>query len=257
MNLKEKESNMRLSITISGCFVFLALMLMGFGFYEPAAESSMPAPASAVISGVVTFQGSVPKLGEINMAADPGCMNKHAEKVFSQALVLGKNNTMANIFVRVISGLPKKNYPAPKEPVVLNQIGCMYSPHVFGVMVDQPLKILNSDGILHNIHPLPKINRKFNVAMPKTITETEKVFNKVEEDKFTIKCDVHPWMNAYAAVMSHPFYSVTGKDGKYSISGLDAGTYEIEAWHEKLGTMTAKVTVKAGETATADFAFKK
>ena len=171
---------MRLSITISLFSIFLLFTLTGFAVYEPSVSSSAPAfNATGTISGTVTFSGKVPKLGQIKMDADPGCLNKHKEAVFSQALVLGKNNTMANIFVRVTKGLPKKDYPAPKEPVVLDQHGCMYSPHVFGVMVDQPLKILNSDGILHNIHPLPKVNRKFNLAMPKTVTETEKVFKKV------------------------------------------------------------------------------
>lgn len=248
---------MRQLISLSMFFLFLLLMLSGYS-YEPSTETSAPAlNASATISGTVTFQGKVPKLGTIKMNADPGCLNKHKTAVLSQALVLGKNNTMGNIFVRVIKGLPKKEYAPPKEPVVLNQIGCLYEPHVLGVMAGQPLKILNSDGILHNIHPLPKVNRKFNLAMPKTVTETEKVFKKVEEEKFKIKCDVHPWMSAYAAVMSNPFYDVTGKDGKFTISGLDGGSYEIEAWHEKLGTLTAKVTVKAGETATSDFVFKK
>jgi plastocyanin len=247
---------MRISISTGVSFLFL-ITIMGFT-YLPSPKSPSPHfNATGTISGTVTFDGKVPKLGEIKMNADPECMSKHAEKVFSEALVLGKNNTMANIFVRIKSGLAKKEYAPPKEPVVLDQHGCMYSPHVFGVMAGQTLKILNSDGILHNIHPLPKENRPFNLAMPKAIKVTEKVFKKVEEEKFTIKCDVHPWMHAYAAVMSNPFYAVTKEDGKFSIAGLDPGTYEIEAWHEKLGTLTAKVTVKAGETTTSNFTYKK
>lgn len=249
---------MKRSITVAMLFMFLCLLLTGFIFFTPPTESKSPNfTASATISGTVTFQGKIPKLGKIKMDADPGCLIKHSETVYSQALVLGKNNTMANIFVRVKSGLSNKKFDPPKEPVVLDQRGCMYSPHVFGIMVGQTLKVLNSDGILHNIHPLPKKNRPFNAAMPKTVKEIERSFKKVEEDKFTIKCDVHPWMNAYAAVMSHPFFSVTGKDGKYTITGLDPGTYEIEAWHEKLGTQTLKITVKAGETASLNFTFKK
>jgi len=220
---------MKRSITIGVFFLFLLMILTGFVLNKPPVSSKALFNATATISGTVTFEGKVPKLRKIKMDADPGCLVKHSESVLSQALVLGDNNTMGNIFVRVTSGLPEKEYATPKESVVLDQNGCMYSPHVFGIMVNQTLKILNSDGILHNIHPLPKKNRKFNIAMPKAIKVTEKVFKKVEEEKFKIKCDVHPWMNAYTAVMSHPFYSVTAKDGKFSISGLDAGTYEIEA----------------------------
>lgn len=247
-------------------FSAVVLGLMGFAYVgfgdggvEPAAASvgTSSKVAGATITGTVVYEGAIPKLRTLNMGAEPTCAAKHSTPPKSQALVLGPGNKMANVFVKVKSGLPKKTYEPPKEPVVVDQNGCVYEPHVFAVMVNQPVKILNSDGVLHNVHPLPKINRAFNLAMPKTVTETVKTFEKVEEDMFPIKCDVHPWMQAFMCVMSHPFYSVTGTDGKFTISGLEPGTYEIEAWHERLGTQTAKVTVAAGETKTVDFTFKR
>ena len=123
-----------------------------------------------------------------------------------------------------------------------------------GIMVGQTYRILNSDGILHNIHSLPKVNTQFNKAMPPTLKETTTTFAK-PEPIFQIKCDVHPWMSAYVGVFTHPFFSVTGTDGKYTISGLDPGTYEITAWHERLGTQTASVTVGATDTKTQNFKF--
>ena len=219
--------------------------------------SEMPAAATATISGTVTFQGKVPKLGILKMDAEPVCAAKHKTPVRSEALVLGKGNTMGNIFIRIKSGLNGKKYPVPKETVVIDQNGCMYKPHVFGIRAGQTLKILNSDGILHNIHPLPKINKQFNLAMPKFKKSSRKKFMKVEETPFLIKCDVHPWMGAYAAVMGHPFFDVTGKDGIFKLTGLPPGTYEVEAWHEKLGTQTATVTVTGGESKTVNFTFKR
>ncbi len=237
---------------------FVSFTLMGFIYVELGEEEAKEAPAAgATISGTVTYEGAVPRLRTIDMGAEPTCAAKHSSGAKSQALVLGDGNTMGNIFVRVKSGLSKTSYDPPKEPVVVDQEGCVYDPHVFGVMAGQDIKFLNSDGVLHNVHPLPKVNRGFNLAMPKTVTETTKKFDKVEEDKFVVKCDVHPWMQAYMAVMPHPFFNVTAKDGKYTISGLEPGTYEIEAWHERLKTVTATVTVKAGETATQDFTFKR
>jgi plastocyanin len=162
---------------------------------------------------------------------------------------------MGNIMVWVSDGLPAgKTWPAPQTPVVLDQKGCQYVPHVMGIMVGQPYRILNSDGILHNIHTLPEINRAFNRAMPATLTEVTTTFD-MPEAVFQVKCDVHPWMSAYIGVFSHPFFSTTGADGTFTISGLEPGTYEISAWHERLGTQTASITVGDGESTSQDFTF--
>ncbi len=211
--------------------------------------------AASSITGTVTFDGKPPALRPIAMDADPVCAKKHSGPVPNEMLVLGSGNTMGNIMVWVSKGLPAgKTWPVPKTPVVLDQNGCMYKPHVMGIMVGQAYKILNSDGILHNIHTLPKINPAFNKGMPGTIKEATTVFNKPEE-VFHIKCDVHPWMSAYIAVFTHPFFAVTGPDGKFTISGLDPGTYQITAWHERLGTQTASVTVGANDTKAQNFKF--
>jgi plastocyanin len=210
---------------------------------------------AATITGTVTYDGKVPNLKPLDMGADAACAKMHTSPQPSDVLVLGSGNAMANIMVSVASGLPAgKTWPAPKDPVVMDQKGCRYEPHVFGLMIDQPFKVLNSDGILHNVHALPKVNAPFNMAMPPTVKESTKSFGKAE-GMFMIKCDVHPWMSSYAGVFSNPFFSVTKNDGKFSISGLDAGTYEIQAWHEKLGVQKATVTVTGSETKTVGFKF--
>ena len=219
-----------------------------------AAWQGVGAAASSV-TGTVTFAGTPPALKPLSMDADPVCAKKHSGPVPAEMLVLGPNNSMANIMVWVSKGLPAgKTFPAPTTPVVLDQNGCQYKPHVMGIMVGQPYKILNSDGILHNIHTLPKVNPSFNQAFPATRKEATTKFDKPEAI-FGIKCDVHPWMSAFVGVFTHPFFSVTSTDGKFTISGLDPGTYEITAWHEKMGTQTATVTVAANETKTQNFKF--
>ena len=213
------------------------------------------AHAASTITGTVTFDGKPPALKPLAMDADPACAKMHSKPAPNEMLVLGNGNTMGNILVWVSKGVPAgKTFPAPKNPAVLDQKGCQYVPHVQGIMVGQAYRILNSDGILHNVHALPKINRGFNRPMPATVKEATATFDK-PEDVFQIKCDVHPWMNAYVGVFTHPFFSATGTDGKFTISGLDPGTYEITAWHERLGTQTATVTVGANETKTQDFKF--
>ena len=212
--------------------------------------------AASSITGTVTFDGKAPTMRPLAMEADPVCHKKHGGKApLSEALVLGSGNTMGNIMVWVSKGLPSgKTFPAPKTPVTLDQNGCLYKPHVMGIMVGQPYRILNSDGVLHNVHTLPKLNKTFNQGMPATLKEVSTSFAK-PEGMFQIKCDVHPWMTAYIGVFTHPFYSATAADGKFTISGLDPGTYEITAWHERLGTQTASVTVAANETKAQNFKF--
>ena len=211
--------------------------------------------AASSITGTVTFAGKAPALRPLSMDADPACAKMHSKPVPNEMLVLGSGNTMGNILVWVSKGLPAgKTWPPPKQPAVLDQKGCQYVPHVMGIMVGQAYRILNSDGILHNVHALPKVNRGFNRPMPATVKESTATFDK-PEDVFQIKCDVHPWMNAYVGVFTHPFFSVTGTDGKFSLAGLEPGTYEITAWHERLGTQKMSVTVGANETKVQDVKF--
>jgi plastocyanin len=213
------------------------------------------AVAASTITGTMTFDGKPPALKPLAMDADPACAKKHSTPVPDQRLVLGGGNTLGNVLVWVSKGVPSgKTWPAPKTPVTLDQQGCVYAPHVQGIMVGQAYRILNSDGILHNVHALPKVNPQFNKPMPPTMKETTTTFAK-PENVFPIKCDVHPWMQAYIGVFTHPFFSASGADGKFTISGLDPGTYEITAWHEVLGTQTATITVAANETKSQNFKF--
>jgi plastocyanin len=240
-----KEPNMR----VIGKRLWLAVGLVAVSLWPGVAV------AASSVTGTITFTGTAPKLNPLAMDADPVCAKKHSTPAPSEMLVLGSGNTMGNVIVWVSKGLPAgKTWPAPAAPVVLDQNGCQYKPHAMGIMVGQAYRILNSDGVLHNIHSLPKINTSFNKPMPPTLKETTTKFDK-PEPVFQIKCDVHPWMTAWIGVFTHPFFSVTGTDGKFTISGLDPGTYEITAWHERLGTQTASVTVAATGTKTQDFKF--
>lgn len=228
---------------------------------EPAPAAPVtPAPPAAPlgtagITGTAVYQGEVPNLPVLRMDADPQCAAKHTTPVTTPELVLGPDNALANVFVRV-KWPGDAPLPAPAEPAVLDQQGCMYRPHVVAMQVGQKLSIKNSDGLLHNVHSFSEANPPFNRAMPAAVAEVEQTFAN-EEFMFRVKCDVHPWMNAYVTVSGHPFYAVTGADGGYQITGLPAGTYELEAWHERLGTQTATVTVADGESVSHAFTFTR
>jgi len=208
------------------------------------------------VTGTVKFEGAVPKFREIKMDADPICLSKHGSKVFPDTLVLGEGNTMKNVFVYVKDGIFDNKFTPPAEPVVISQTGCMYEPHIIGLMVGQPLKILNPDGTLHNVHALSKVNPEFNLAMPKFRREATQVFGK-PEFMFPLKCDVHPWMSAWISVMDNPFFAITGINGEFRISNLPKGNFHIVAWHEKLGTLSEDIVITGGNEEKINFVFSK
>lgn len=211
--------------------------------------------AEAGLTGTITYEGELPKRKKIRMSADPVCLTKHKEPVYSSSVKVSENKGLADVFVHVLQGLPKKKYDPPAEPVVLDQKGCVYTPHVLGVMVGQTLEVLNPDGTLHNVHGSPKLNKKFNLAMPKFRKKLKRTFDKAEF-MFKVKCDVHPWMGAWIAVMDHPYFTVSDTEGSFKIVDLPDGEYEIEAWHEKLGTQKQKITVSGGSSEPVQFVFK-
>ncbi len=210
--------------------------------------------AGGSITGTITFEGKAPKMKPLKVDADPICVANNEIAPKKEWLILDENKGVKNVLVFITEGL-NIDYSPPEEPVVIDQKGCIYSPHVVGIMAGQQLDILNNDGTLHNIHALPKVNKEFNKAQPRSKKKLSVKFEKPEAP-FKIKCDVHPWMGAYIGVFDHPCFSVSGDDGTYIISDLKPGEYVIEAWHEKLGSQTANVTV-SDSAAHQDFTFKK
>lgn len=213
--------------------------------------TAAPAAGSGSVTGVINYSNGDPD-AVIKMDADPVCSGLHSDAVETETVVADAGK-LANVFVYVKEGV-SGSYPAPGEAHVLNQEGCVYSPHVSGVMTGQKLVIRNSDPTLHNVHALPKNNEEFNQGQPFQGMELEKEFTS-EEVMVRFKCDVHPWMGAYMAVLDHPFFSVSGADGSFEIDGLPAGDYVLEAWHETLGTQTQSVSVAADGAVAVTFDF--
>jgi hypothetical protein len=240
-----------------GIFTFLAACGGGGGpggnGGDQTPESPVGPATAATISGKVIFEGTAPENEPILMDAEATCAEQYPEGAFAETVLVNDNGTLQNVFVYVKEGLSDQKFPAPTEGIVLDQKGCRYHPHVFGVQVGQDLIIRNSDGILHNIHPMPTINRAFNLGQPKVMDSIKK-FDKVEV-MISIECDIHDWMLGYVGVLDHPYFSVTGMEGTFTLPNLPSGTYTIEAWHEKYGTQTIEVTVGEKETKEIEFTF--
>jgi len=222
---------------------------------EPPA--SRPAPAVTVdkstagtVTGMVSFKGAVPRLPTLDMTQDPGCPSTPQP---SDAVVV-KNGKVANVFVYIKDGLPQGNFAPVPEPVVLDQKGCRYVPHVLGVMVGQPFKVLNDDTAQHNVHPMPKSNSEWNESQMPHGQPITKTFHQPEM-MMPIQCNQHPWMKMYVNVMPNPYFAVSGDNGTFEIKDLPPGEYTLVAVHEKFGERTARIKVEPKQTAKADFNF--
>jgi hypothetical protein len=188
------------------------------------------------------------------MAKEPECVKLHPRPALTEEVVVGDGSALQNVIVFVSEGLTNPPTDPPAEPAVIDQKGCTYHPHVLALQANQKLRIVNSDPTSHNIHPLPRNNREWNRSQPPGMPPLEESFAR--EEIIPVKCNVHPWMRSYIAVFKHPYFAVTAANGRFELRNLPAGSYTIQAWHEKYGNTEQKVTVAANETKTVEFIFK-
>jgi len=221
----------------------------------PSPQSTGAGPdATGKIQGKVVFEGNRPKLDQVDLKlADPFCVAAHPEPLYNEDGAVNPDGTLPNVFLYIKGGL-KEAYPPPPEPVVLAQEGCIYRPHVLGVMVGQELRVLSSDPTTHNTHFLTKANRNWNVSQLPGGAPLVHRFTK-PEIMVSVSCNKHPWMDADIGVTANPFFAVTGSDGLFTIAGLPPGTYTLAAWTATFGTREQSVTVKAGAATQADLLF--
>jgi plastocyanin len=238
---------------------------------SPAAQGPVtqidPATAGSV-EGTVHLIGKAPERIEIDMAQDPACAMSPYGKNLTEGIVSQKDGAvsqkngampgkLANVYVYVKDGLGNKVYAAPSAPAVLDQKGCRYVPHVLAAMVGQPIEFRNSDPTMHNVHMQPTVggNQQFDISQPPNGGTTQHAFAKPEL-MIPVRCNNHPWMEAFLNIAPNPFFAVSGEDGHFVIHGLPPGTYTLEAVQEQLDPQQATVTVTTHGTAAADFSFK-
>jgi plastocyanin len=234
----------------------LAALVFVLGWGGPAplrAQASQPASAgSGQISGLISYQGQRPVLHPINMSKDSVCVSLHSGPVLPQDGQVNPDGSVPNAFVYIESAEGKLPSTPPRNPAVLTQKGCEYQPHVVGVMVGQPFEVINLDPTAHNIHVMPKNNPQWYVSqLPGSSSIVRKFLHP--EIMIPADCNIHPWMKAYIGVVDNPFYAVTGSDGIFDLKGVPPGQYTLAVWTATFGTEERRITVRAGETTTADF----
>jgi len=259
----------RFGIRCRAASVALALVLAGCSGEKPAttpqsspAAAQQTAPTKVVdpatvgaIAGTVTLEGTPPAPREIMLSGSPACAKLHSSPLIYPEVVAGNHGELADVIVYVKSGLESYRFTTPAMPAQIDQRGCMYEPHVQGIMVGQKLSVTNTDPVLHNVLMLPRQNLPWNKSQPIGSTPIETSFNRPEL-AMKVLCNIHPWMCAYVFAFSHPYFDVTSKKGTFELKNLPPGTYTIEAWQEKYGTQDQSVTLAAKEVKSISFAFK-
>lgn len=241
---------MRSKSVVMMVLLFSASLLL---LLNPA--TTVEAEGGGKLTGTVKFEGTPPKATKIDMSFDPNCAKAHPTPAVTEEVVTGPSGGLANVVVYVADGLGSQTFQPPAQPAVLEQKGCVYVPHVLALQANQKLDVVNSDLTTHNIHPSPANNREWNTTQPHGVP-IEQTFAR-QEVAIPVKCNIHPWMKGYIAVLKHPYFAVTDKEGHFEVNDLPPGTYTINAWQEKLGTKTQKVTVAAGQSQSLDFVFKQ
>jgi len=239
--------------------VTVAMLAADCGGGEPGPRTSPPdakrvdESRAGNVAGRVTYEGPATENAPIKLDSDPACSRQHPNGLTPDTMIVS-NGGLDNVFVYVKDGLGQYYFDTPTEPVKLDQKGCRYTPHVFGVRTGQPVEIGNSDPTLHNVHAMGIVNQEFNFAQAFQGIKNTRTFT-APEVMVRFKCDVHSWMSAYAGVLNHPYFAVTTNGGAFELKNVPAGTYTIEAWHEKLGTQTQSVTLGERESKAINFAF--
>jgi hypothetical protein len=210
---------------------------------------------TGTISGTVRFEGTAPEQSVAQLGGWSECASQHPEGNPKAGDILISDGKLQNVLVYIKDGLGDRVFAVPTTPVVLDQKGCLFTPRVLGAQTDQPLNMLNSDPLAHNVHGFPKNSAGWNFSLGiKGASRTTSV-NKPEA-VIEIKCDIHPWMRAYLGVFDHPYFAVSAADGRFTLKDLPPGDYTIEAWHERFGVQSRKITLGAKETKEIEFTFK-
>ena len=223
------------------------------------ADAPPPAdPATlGAVTGTIRLIGKPPAPVKIDTSMDPACGLGGTPDFNSEQYVV-EDGKLANVYIYIKSGPPAAmSVPSPSStPVVLNQKGCRYTPHVIALQQGGRVSFQNSDVTMHNIHTMPTTvgNETIDISQGPKGAPIVKQF-KVPEVMLPVRCNNHPWMNAFINVSATPFFAVTDSAGHFDLRGLPAGDYVLGAVHEKLGEQTLKVTVPAKATAKADLSF--
>ncbi len=223
---------------------------------ETTSRTSVTGPTGSV-AGTITYNGPAPT-ATIDTSMDPACAMGGGSDRLPVEQIAVSHGKLANVFVYVKSGPAQamNAAPASTQPVIMDQQHCRYVPHVVGVLAGGTVEFRNSDPTMHNIHTTSVDNQAIDISQSPRGAPVRKQFAH-PEILLPVRCNNHPWMNAFINVSATPFFAVSDASGHFEIAGLPPGDYVLGVAQEKLGEKTLPITVKPGQAAKADLSYAK
>ncbi len=246
---------MRFSQSVQLIFIGLLIsLLIACNSSTPPKPPRQPTPLDlstvGTIAGTIHFDGSVPEQSVLQLGGWSECAAQHEGTVYAGD-VLVRDGRLQNALVYIKGGLGERVFAVPEKPVENNQKGCVFLPRIMALQVDQPIRYLNSDPMAHNVHGLPRNSSQWNFSLGLKGT-SRNVTVEAEEVGIEVKCDIHGWMRSYLGVFDHPYFALSSTDGSFRLRNVPPGEYTIEAWHERFGVQSQKISLpEKGEAVVA------
>jgi hypothetical protein len=209
--------------------------------------------SGADLVGRITLKGEPPAATPITL--DKPCAAAAGTNVVEiPDYAVGASNGLAEVVVYI------KETPAgfaPKtEPLVIDQKGCLYLPHIAVAQVNQPVHVRNSDPMMHSINIRPTQPGNRGAGLVQYVKADDLKFKYPTPENFIpLKSDYQPWMTAYLTVVNTPCFTISEKDGGYKLPNLPDGTYTLVAHHRLAGPQEKAITIN-GKNSTNNFVFE-
>jgi hypothetical protein len=217
-------------------------------------EQAVQVAGYGTVSGRVILEGAAPTLAMSLPANMPDPTVCQRPLIPNERLIVGEGNGIKNVFVYLDRKPPgTKAGDAAAAGLTFDQKACTYIPHAMVVRTKQPIQLLNSDPIAHNVHTNPTKSQSFNSTLKiSDAVGVPYMYTAAERAPVRVTCDIHAWMLSWHLPLDHPYGAVTDDKGQFTIADLPAGEHRFVVWHEGKKLMEYPVTIQVDQTTQAE-----
>jgi len=217
--------SLRSILTFFPLYLLAVLPIAAQSGYQTVAVNN-----GGTITGTVKWSGPMPHPVSMTINKDPQICDPEGAKTRDLGrIIVGDDGGVANTVVYLKNMSSGKAFDLPQTRRFLDQRHCRYEPHILLVPANDTLQMKSSDAVLHTVHMDGAATYNLPFPFPNQVISR----NMQTPGLVNLKCNGgHTWMNAEMMVVPHPYYAVTDVSGKFEITGVPPGTYQLVAWHE-------------------------